>query len=279
MTMESLKRFVPLTFLLVFIVARPVPADEAKSDHPRPARVGQERAGQQADHPREADRREADRREADRDRFERFRPFRDRMSDDRRPPVMRREGPGESRGPMGNPLFMALDRNGDGRIDADELDLAIASLRTLDKNNDGQITFEEAFGGGSRLGGERGDVFGRGRPGEGRPGEGRPPFSGRPNMPVGDRPAFPSGNRSAMEDMFSRMDRDGDGMLSREEAPERIADYFDRFDQDGDGKLSKHEMQAAFQRMMSMGRGDQGRRSANPEEPAGGTRPKRPESE
>jgi hypothetical protein len=38
---------------------------------------------------------------------------------------------------------MALDTNRDGVISADEITAASASLKTLDKNGDGQLTREE----------------------------------------------------------------------------------------------------------------------------------------
>jgi len=41
------------------------------------------------------------------------------------------------------PLFAALDANHDGVIDESEIDNAPAALRTLDKNGDGKLTFDE----------------------------------------------------------------------------------------------------------------------------------------
>jgi hypothetical protein len=41
------------------------------------------------------------------------------------------------------PLYAALDANKDGVIDATEIANASAALKTLDKNNDGQLTREE----------------------------------------------------------------------------------------------------------------------------------------
>jgi Ca2+-binding EF-hand superfamily protein len=67
-------------------------------------------------------------------------------------------GRGEGRGPdQFDVAFNALDTDHDGEISAEEINRAATSLKTLDKNGDGQITNDEvtpAFGG-------RG--FGRGR--------------------------------------------------------------------------------------------------------------------
>lgn len=49
------------------------------------------------------------------------------------------KGPGHPR----NPLIAALDVNGDGVIDAQEIANASAALKTLDKNGDGKLTRDE----------------------------------------------------------------------------------------------------------------------------------------
>jgi Ca2+-binding EF-hand superfamily protein len=43
----------------------------------------------------------------------------------------------------GNPIIAALDANGDGEIDANEINNAPAALRKLDKNGDGKLTRDE----------------------------------------------------------------------------------------------------------------------------------------
>ena len=46
-------------------------------------------------------------------------------------------------GPPLDPVSQALDTNHDGTISADEIDNAVQSLKALDKNEDGKLTFEE----------------------------------------------------------------------------------------------------------------------------------------
>ena len=80
------------------------------------------------------------------------------------------EGPGR-RPPVMLPIIAALDANHDGVIDAKEIDNAPAALRTLDKNNDGQLSMDELR-----------PARGPGGPGGPGGGPGGPPPS-RPNRP------------------------------------------------------------------------------------------------
>ena len=145
------------------------------------------------------------------------------------------------RAPNRGGLFGALDRNGDGKIDADEIDLAVASLRKLDKNKDGEITREEM-----------GFSFQRGGGQSTRRG-----FQG-----------------------FASLDKDGDGKISKEEAPERMKERFDRMDANGDGFIDKKEQEEIMRRFRDAARPQQQRRTDRaPERGAGeggSDKPKRP---
>jgi Ca2+-binding EF-hand superfamily protein len=69
----------------------------------------------------------------------------------------RGEGRGEGRGfPRQDPIMAALDMNHDGVVSASEIANAAASLKTLDRNSDGQLTEDEYR-----------PNFGRGGPGRG----------------------------------------------------------------------------------------------------------------
>ena len=245
-------------------------ADEGKTDRPESVR---DRGSEQTENRlRDGDRERGGLRDGDR-----FQSMRDRMQQ-RRPdgqgmggPFSGRPGAGEGqRGPAAIPMFRALDRNGDDSIDAGELDLAIASLRTLDRNNDGKLTMQELlFAGAGQMGMARPDMAQRPDM------EPRPGTAGR--RPEGDRPGMTPGQMPSVEQMFTQLDRNGDGSIDKDEAPGRLAENFGRADQNGDGKIDKKEMEDARQKMASMGQRDG--RSQQSSDPAGGTRPRRPETE
>jgi hypothetical protein len=87
-------------------------------------------------------------------------------------------GPGGQR-ITASPIVTALDLNGDGIIDAEELAKAAEALKKLDKNGDGKITPEEyrpQRSGAPGMPGMRGNGFRPGGPGgPGNPGGGGPP--------------------------------------------------------------------------------------------------------
>jgi hypothetical protein len=69
--------------------------------------------------------------------------------------------------------------------------------------------------------------------------------------PGGDA-ASPGGRGGAdLEARFKELDKDGDGKISKDEAPERMQDNFDRIDSNSDGFIDMTEMQKA----MGAGRG------------------------
>lgn len=172
-------------------------------------------------------------------------------------------GPG-GRGGFGNfpnPLFEALDSDGDGVISAEELQNAAAALKKLDRDGDGKLTREEVrpqFG-----------QFG------GRGGEGTPPggFGGAPQFNV--------------ESFVARlMERDAnkDGKLNAEELGERSARLLETGDKNGDGSLDAEELKAVAESMAARFREGGGRFGGRPGEGGsrggeGGNRPQRPQPE
>ncbi len=162
--------------------------------------------------------------------------------------------PGEGRPPFLPLAFRKLDANGDGRISKDELAQASEVLAGLDENGDGHLDPREMLG----------------PPPAGAPGggPGAPATSGTPpRRPGADQPGANPGS-----ELFARMDRNGDGKISKEEAPERMKALFDRLDKDGDGLLTPEEMRAAAERLG-------GRPGAAAPEEGEKPRPRRPAAE
>jgi collagen type III alpha len=147
------------------------------------------------------------------------------------------------------PIMQALDANGDGTIDENEIDGAVIALKKLDKNGDRKLTQEElrpaGFGGGPGFGGPRPDGergFGSPRP-DGERGFGGPRPEGGPGGPGGP-------------DMAARLmenDKNGDGKLSREELPDRMQQNMERLDTNGDGFVDKAELEVMANRFRGQG--------------------------
>lgn len=121
------------------------------------------------------------------------------------------EGPRPPRPPAAG--FSALDLDRDGTVSAQEIAAAAASLRKLDKNNDGQITEDEL----------------------------RPT---RPPRPEGERPEGPANGQRPAEvvDVLMAFDKNHDGKLSKDELPERMQPMFARADANNDGFLTPDEL-------------------------------------
>ena len=142
-----------------------------------------------------------------------------------------------------NPIFGALDTDGDGELSKGEIKNAAKSLRRLDANKDGQITMEEVrpdFGGG------QGGIEG-GRRGEGGPRGGGPPV---------DR----GNDAEKMVKTLMAFDKNGDGKLSKDELPERMQGMLERGDSNKDGFLTPDEIRAMARAQQPASGGDQRRR-------------------
>jgi len=153
----------------------------------------------------------------------------------------RRPGRGDFR-PRPHPLMTALDADKDGELSAEEIEKAVAALKTLDKDADGKLSREELR--------PRFD----GRNGAGRPGganRGRPGGPGRPGGNFAER--------------LMSHDEDGDGKVTKDELPVPMQHLLNQADQDGDGAIDQAEAEEAA-REFGGGRGAPPRRRGRGQE-------------
>jgi Ca2+-binding EF-hand superfamily protein len=122
----------------------------------------------------------------------------------------------------GNPMFEAIDADGDQVITNAELRRAIAALKKLDADGDGNITIAEVSPPG----------------GPGGPG-GRGPFGGDPSQFV--------------DGIMQRSDRNQDGRLTLNEVDERTAMMLANADTNGDKAIDRAELEAAMRQRMGGG--------------------------
>ena len=105
-------------------------------------------------------------------------------------------------------IIKALDTNGDGIIDANEIANAPAALKALDKNGDGRLTVEEYIG----------------------------PWASGTNGPA----PGPDGRHPPMLPLIKALDANGDGIIDASEIANAPAALL-KLDKNGDGKLTPDE--------------------------------------
>lgn len=134
--------------------------------------------------------------------------------------VRGRLGQGEQRPGAGGAgrLSAALDSDGDGELSSEEIAAAAESLKKLDRNGDGRLDKKE---------------LGAGRPGL------LDSANGAPKRP----------GAAGLKSRALAADKNGDGKLSREEAPERLQRAFDKIDANADGLLDEEELRAGFEKV------------------------------
>jgi len=97
-----------------------------------------------------------------------------RLTTDEYLPALPANAPQNGGRPPQPAIVKALDANGNGVIDADEIANAPAALKALDKNGDGKLTPDEFMGSNPRMGPPPGSAAGNGN-GDLPPGDEAPP--------------------------------------------------------------------------------------------------------
>ncbi|MBC8290079.1 MAG: EF-hand domain-containing protein [Planctomycetes bacterium] len=186
-----------------------------------------------------------------------------RPGDAPRPDQPNRPGDNQRRG-AGPAFFRELDQNKDGALSKAELERAAMLLGKLDRNGNEKLELSELFGFGDG-GPGRPRPDGAGRPGDRpqrpddqpgttdrprRPGEtpSRRPENSQPEGRPENRPGAGGNSQARLQENFKRIDKNNDGFLSRDEAPEKLKENFDRVDKNSDGKISVDEIRALYDR-------------------------------
>lgn len=167
-------------------------------------------------------------------------------------------------------FLMRADSNKDGKISKEEFtsmnrggEDAGERFARMDANSDGFVDKAEIESVGERMreGMRRGDGGGP-EGGFRRPPEGDAPEGRRPEGGPGRGGDGPPGGGMPLDEIFGRMDKNGDGVVDKEEytkfSLEEIEGRFARADGNNDGKLTKEEVKAGAERMRSMQRGPGG---------------------
>ncbi len=172
--------------------------------------------------------------------------------------------------------FAKMDTNGDGSISKAEAEEMAGKMRGMKRDGDARPEGGDGNGARPRPEGDRprpdnakpeGD---RPRPDDAKPEGFRPRPDGANNQspPNGDRPEGfrrpggeggpPPGGAGMMGEMLMRMDKDGDGSVSKEEYIASNQERFNQMDENKDGKITKDEVEAMARKMRDMMGGGQG---------------------
>lgn len=177
-------------------------------------------------------------------------------------------------------MLKRLDKNGDSQLTADEIpDRLKQRMSRIDLDNNGVIDQQELRKVAQRMSnGQKGSSQAkskRRRKGSGNKGQSNQP-SGKGKPQGKDRDASPD---QMIQGMMKRMDKNGDGVITKDEAPERMQRGWERIDQNGNGQVDAGELKQIAAMMQRRGSGKSKSKGKGPDsdqKKGGGVKPKRP---
>ena len=182
-------------------------------------------------------------------------------------------------------MMKRLDKNGDSQLTADEIpDRMKQRLSRIDLDKNGVIDqaelkkvaqrMKQGQSGSSQARNKRRQK-GSGKTGQGDPQKGK--GKGKGSSKGKGRDASPD---QMVQGLTKRLDKNGDGVITKDEAPERMQRNWDRADQNGNGKLDPAELKRVAAMMQRQGGGgkskSKGKGRDSDQKKGGGVKPKRP---
>ena len=151
--------------------------------------------------------------------------------------------------------LMQYDSNSDGKVSKDEAPERMREFfDRMDPNSDGFIDAKEIADMRRRFGGGR-----RGGGGGGRRGQREEAAeSGSEEATESGSEEAAGGGQSRRQFNLMDYDKDGDGKVSKDEAPERMRSFFDRMDPNSDGFIDAKEIEDMTKRFRAGGAGGAG---------------------
>lgn len=189
-------------------------------------------------------------------------------------PLFGEEKARPGKGKADGSFLQSIDKDGDKAISKEEAGERWERMSRLDTNGDGKVSFEEIAAGrpaggespgrpGPGKGGEPGEMFKRAdKNGDGKISKDEVPEQAWNYLSRLDtdgdgiitaeeaKAGRPDGaGRGEPGEMLKRMDKNGDGNLSKDEVPAQTWERLGKFDKDNDGVVTKAEMAAGFAAM------------------------------
>ncbi len=165
--------------------------------------------------------------------------------------------PDGSRPQNGGPAFLRiLDVNKDGRLSREELAKAVTLIDHLDQNGDGALDGRELFD--PQAGNGQGSMDRPRQADDAKPNdrprrpESEEPKKEQPRQKPSSTSDQPNRERrssaTSVEQNFEQMDKNKNGSISKDEAPDRLKQNFDRVDANKDGEVTLEELRKVFER-------------------------------